>query len=53
MRGRDERIAWMVVPCDLFHRWLTFALLAMVDGHAGIAFLHQELRHEDVPARMG
>lgn len=52
MPGRDEKIAWMVAPGDLLHHRLAFTLLALLAGHAVMAFLHRKLRKEDVLARM-
>ncbi|MCJ2015137.1 cytochrome b [Methylobacterium sp. J-076] len=52
MPGHDEKVAWMVTLGDLFHHWLAFTLLAVVLGHATMAFLHRRMRDEDVLARM-
>ena len=52
MPERDSKIAWMMIPADLFHYWLGFALLAAILGHAAIAFLHRRLWNEDVLQRM-
>lgn len=52
MPGREDKIAWMMAPADVLHYWLGFTLLAVVLGHAAMAFVHRRLRHEDVLARM-
>lgn len=52
MAGRGDKIAWIVAPGDLLHHWLAFTLLAVVLGHAGMAFLYHKVRDEDVLARM-
>jgi cytochrome b561 len=52
MPGRESKIAWMTAPADLLHYWLGFTLLAVVLGHAAMAFVHRRLRKEDVLARM-
>lgn len=52
MPARDSKIAWMVAPGDLLHYWLGFILLAVVLGHAAMAWVHRVLRKEDVLARM-
>ncbi|WP_292512180.1 cytochrome b [Methylobacterium sp.] len=52
MPGRDDKIAWMMVPGDLLHYWLGFLLLAVVLGHAAMAILHHALWKEDVLTRI-
>ncbi|GJE13765.1 cytochrome b [Methylobacterium longum] len=52
MPGRDNKIAWMMVPGDLFHYWLAFVLLAVILGHAAMAVLHRILWKDDVLVRM-
>ena len=52
MPERDSKIAWMMVPGDLFHYWLAFFLLAVILGHAAMAVLHRVLWKDDVLTRM-
>ncbi|GJD44935.1 Cytochrome b561 [Methylobacterium cerastii] len=52
MPVRDEKIAWMMIPGDLFHYWLGFVLMAVVLGHVVMSVLHRVLWKEDVLARM-
>ena len=52
MPGRATKIAWMMLPADLLHYWLGFALLAVVLGHAAMAILHRRLWNEAVLTRM-
>lgn len=52
MPERDTKIAWMMLPADLFHYWLGFTLLAVVLGHAAMAFLHRRFWNEAVLTRM-
>ena len=49
---RGTKVEWMTVPANLFHYWLGFALLAVVVGHAVMAFAHRLLWKEDVLSRM-
>ncbi|MBY0254527.1 MAG: cytochrome b/b6 domain-containing protein, partial [Methylobacterium organophilum] len=52
MPGRETKIEWMMLPADLLHYWLGFALLAVVLGHAAMAILHRRLWNEAVLTRM-
>ncbi len=52
MPGRDDKIAWMMIPADLFHYWLGFTLMIVVLGHAAMAMVHRLRWKDDTLARM-
>ena len=52
MPGRDDKIAWMMIPADLLHYWLGFTLMIVVLGHAAMAMVHRLRWKDDVLARM-
>lgn len=36
-----DKIAWMMTPANLLHKWVALALLALVIGHIFMAFWHR------------
>lgn len=52
MPARGSKIAWMMVPADLFHYWLGFFLLTVALGHAAMALVHRLAWKDDVLSRM-
>lgn len=52
MAGDGVKIEWLMAPANLLHGNLGWLLLALIVGHAAMAFVHRRQGDVDVLARM-